>query len=104
MRSRGLVLLALTASLVAAPPVRSAEETARQILDRRKALDDGARRWVDRQGRLTLMITQPEGDALSSRSQPLDPPTRRVMERRLGNGFGAARYAAFAAKSSVGPG
>lgn len=40
---------------------RGATETARQILDRRKALDDGPRHWTDRQERMKLTIIDRRG-------------------------------------------
>ncbi len=50
-------LLLLVAFLV---PALGAE-TARQILDRRKALDDTTRKWTDRQERLRMTITGARG-------------------------------------------
>jgi outer membrane lipoprotein-sorting protein len=46
--------------LALAPQARGAE-TARQILDRRKALDDTARKWTDRQERLRMTIRDGRG-------------------------------------------
>ncbi|MGH7786683.1 MAG: outer membrane lipoprotein-sorting protein [Candidatus Binatia bacterium] len=48
-----LILLSCVAG--AAP----ASETARQILDRQKALDDGARRWSDRHEQLRMEVLDP---------------------------------------------
>lgn len=48
-----LVLLLLAP--VFAPALRA--ETAREILDRRKALEDGPRKWTDRQYNMSLRIT-----------------------------------------------
>jgi uncharacterized protein len=62
MQRHGAVLLfvsSVTLAPTAVAPARAAEETARQILDRRKALDDGERRWMDRQGRLKVTTTDP---------------------------------------------
>jgi len=47
--------------LLALAPLARAGETARQILDRRKALDDGARKWGDRQERLRMAIRDSRG-------------------------------------------
>jgi outer membrane lipoprotein-sorting protein len=46
--------------LLVAVPVLAAE-TARQILDRRQALDEGERHWTDRQQRLTFRIADRRG-------------------------------------------
>ncbi len=60
MRGRSLLLAALAvATCVAAG---HAAETARQILDRRKALDDGPRHWSDRHEKLTLRIVGRTGE------------------------------------------
>ena len=48
------IMLAATLAVAGAVP---AEETARQILDRRKALDDTTRHWNDRHEKLTLRIS-----------------------------------------------
>lgn len=48
----------LTAVLLTAAAT-SAAETARQILDRERALDDGERRWTDRHQRLTMEVVAP---------------------------------------------
>jgi hypothetical protein len=53
-------LLFLVTALAFATPVRGAE-TARQILDRRKALDDGERRWDDRKQTLKFTLKSPSG-------------------------------------------
>jgi hypothetical protein len=47
--------------LVALASLAGAGETARQILDRRKALDDTARKWTDRQERLRMTIRDGRG-------------------------------------------
>ena len=52
--------LALVAALAGAGAAGAAE-TARQILDRRKALDDGARHWDDRHQRLKMRIVDGRG-------------------------------------------
>lgn len=54
---RSLALLVLLAAASLAP----AAESARQILDRRKALDDGERHWSDREQRLTFRIHDRRG-------------------------------------------
>jgi hypothetical protein len=51
--------LTMVLSLLAAQGL--AAETARQILDRRKALDDGERHWVDRTQTLTFKIVDRRG-------------------------------------------
>ncbi|HXH98495.1 MAG TPA: outer membrane lipoprotein-sorting protein [Gaiellaceae bacterium] len=57
MRRR--VLIPIVVCLVAAPTLGA--ETARQILDRRKALDDTARHWVDRRQTLKFRIVDRHG-------------------------------------------
>jgi outer membrane lipoprotein-sorting protein len=57
---RILVALALLA-LLALAGAADGGETARQILDRRKALDDTSRRWDDRQQRMTLRLFDRRG-------------------------------------------
>jgi len=58
-RRRALVVaLLLVATLV---PLAYAGESARQILDRRKALDDTTRTWRDRQERLQMKIRDSRG-------------------------------------------
>ena len=52
-------LLVLGLLATAASPLVAAE-TARQILDRQRALDDGERRWVDRHQRLTMEVVSPD--------------------------------------------
>jgi hypothetical protein len=54
-RRHSLLSLLSLAALLAATAVR-AEETARQILDRAKQLDDTTRKWTDRSETLTLTI------------------------------------------------
>ena len=53
MAARALAIM-IVATLCAG--ALGAEETARQILDRRKALDDTTRHWTDRHEKLTLHI------------------------------------------------
>src|SRR5262245_51259040 len=53
-------LTALLAAFALVVPALGAE-TARQILDRRKALDDGERHWDDRHERLTFHILDRRG-------------------------------------------
>ncbi len=61
MRSiRAFLLLALLIS-IAAPVL--ADETARQILDRQRALDAGERHWSDRHQRLTMDVVSPDRPA-----------------------------------------
>lgn len=70
-------LLLLLAALVLVAPAVGAE-TARQILDRRKALDDGERHWDDRRQTLKFRITDRHGGertldlVLSERRYPGD--------------------------------
>lgn len=56
MRVRALLLL-LAALLL--PAAAGGAETARQILDRQKALDDGERHWSDRHQRLQMDVIDP---------------------------------------------
>ena len=58
MLTRRVVFAAFVA-LGFAAPVRG--ETAREILDRRKALDDGARHWDDRHEKMKLVIVDKRG-------------------------------------------
>ena len=60
MRRRRIPPAVVLLLLTLAPQVRGAE-TARQILDRRKALDDTARKWTDRQERLRMTIRDGRG-------------------------------------------
>ena len=53
-------VMALVAFVAIGPVVHGAE-TAREILDRRKALDDGARHWTDRQQRMRFVIVAGSG-------------------------------------------
>lgn len=53
-------LLVLLGLALVAPAARGAE-TARQILDRRKALEDGAQHWNDRHQRMKLTIHDKQG-------------------------------------------
>jgi Outer membrane lipoprotein-sorting protein len=67
----------IIALLLAVAPARAAE-TARQILDRRQALDDGERRWDDRHQKLTFKINDRRGGTrtreleLSEKRYPAD--------------------------------
>jgi outer membrane lipoprotein-sorting protein len=63
-----LVVLAVAGSAESA-------ETAREILDRRKALDDTTRKWTDRQERLAMTVRDTRG---GERQRAL-----RLYERRL---------------------
>lgn len=75
-RQLGLtLLLAVAAGLLPGPP--AAASPAREILDRRKALDDGPRRWKDREQRVALTIVASRG---GERQRELV-----VYERRLGD-------------------
>jgi hypothetical protein len=47
--------------IVALVPAVHGAETAREILDRRKALDDGTRHWTDRQQRMRFVIVAGSG-------------------------------------------
>jgi hypothetical protein len=58
MTRRAITLVLLALALAAAP---AAGETARQILDRRKALDDTTRRWDDRHQHMKLRIVDRRG-------------------------------------------
>lgn len=58
-RHRPLIVTALLGALLIAGPVVGSP--AREVLDRRKALDDGPRRWQDREQRVTLTITASRG-------------------------------------------
>src|SRR4051812_28688417 len=57
MRPLALALLLLLAVVMTA----GSAETAREILDRRKALDDGPRHWTDRQEHMRLTIVDRRG-------------------------------------------
>lgn len=57
MRRLAIPLLLVLGCVAAA----GAAETARDILDRRKALDDGARHWSDRQERMKLTLFDRRG-------------------------------------------
>lgn len=50
--------VAILCLLLAAAPLAAAE-TARQILDRQRALEDGARRWRDRHERVRMEVIDP---------------------------------------------
>jgi hypothetical protein len=58
MRGRAAALGALLLTVASAAP---AAETARQILDRRKALEDGPHHWTDRHQRMKLTIVDKRG-------------------------------------------
>src|SRR5262245_12415924 len=60
MEARRAVLMGLELVAVLGPAVHAAE-SARQILDRRKALDDTTRKWTDRQQRLKMIIRDSRG-------------------------------------------
>jgi outer membrane lipoprotein-sorting protein len=60
-RMRPLVWILPLAALLTAPAAR-AQETARQILDRAKQLDDTTRKWSDRSQTLTLTIHDKSGE------------------------------------------
>jgi outer membrane lipoprotein-sorting protein len=61
--TRTLIRLATLAALLATAPALRAEETARQILDRAKQLDDTTYKWSDRAQTLTLSIQGTSGGA-----------------------------------------
>src|SRR5215470_18058124 len=65
--------LALVTLLALALPALGAE-TARQILDRRKALDDGARHWEDRHQKVAFKIHDRRG---GERSRDLELSEKR---------------------------
>src|SRR5207253_10134623 len=54
--------LAITRAVSISAGTLGAEESARQILDRRKALDDTTRHWTDRHEKLTLRISGRGGE------------------------------------------
>jgi len=66
-----LVWIVLLAALLSAPALR-AEETARQILDRAKQVDDTTRKWSDRSQTLTLTIHGKSGGARERSLQIFD--------------------------------
>ncbi len=68
-------LLGATLLTLAVASAAHAAETARQILDRRKALDDTTRKWSDRQERLAMTIRDARGGERMR--------TLRLYERRL---------------------
>jgi outer membrane lipoprotein-sorting protein len=76
-RTRPLVWIVLLAAVLSAPASR-AEETARQILDRAKQLDDTTRKWSDRSQTLTLTI---HGKSGAPRERSL-----RIFDKRGGGG------------------
>ncbi|MBX3026336.1 outer membrane lipoprotein-sorting protein [bacterium] len=65
----GLCGLLVSGLVAASPALAAEEETARQILDRQRALDEGARRWSDRHQRLAMEVVTPEH---APRSMTLD--------------------------------
>jgi hypothetical protein len=67
MRARRVAVVALL--LLAVGRVGLAAETARQILDRRKALDDTTRKWRDREERLAMTIRDARGGDTSAGSR-----------------------------------
>jgi hypothetical protein len=58
MRRRGAAALLLAVAFAAV--VAAESETGRGLLDRRKALDDGERRWTDRQALVTITLRDAE--------------------------------------------
>lgn len=60
MRIFAVLVLAAGAALPPTVPIASGE-TAREILDRRQALEDGPRRWTDRVEKLSLIIEDGRG-------------------------------------------
>jgi hypothetical protein len=80
--TRGLcALLAIGMLAVSAAP--AAAETARQILDRQRALDDGERRWTDRQQRLTMEVVAPDHAARSMAVELFDKKTATGEQRTM---------------------
>lgn len=77
MRTCRAFVVALLLVAAAAPIVR-ADETARQILDRRKALDDTTRKWTDRREHLKMTVRDGRG---GERQRELT-----LYERRLPGG------------------
>jgi len=67
---------AVLAVLLLAGPVLGAE-TARQILDRREALDDGERHWTDRHQKVTFHIADKRG---GTRTRELELSEKRYPE------------------------
>lgn len=63
MRCRPLVppALGLAAVVLAVVAASASADTAREILDRRQALEDGPRKWTDREERLSLVIQDGRG-------------------------------------------
>ena len=72
-------LIALLGMLVLAPLAHGAE-TARAILDRRKALDDTTRHWTDRQQRMRFVIV---GGSGGERRRELSVYERRYPDDEL---------------------
>src|SRR5262245_64843688 len=73
MRAAPTLRAAMLVLAVAA--VADAAETARQMLDRRKTLDDTTRKWTDRQERLAMTIRDGRGGERQR--------TLKLYERRL---------------------
>lgn len=80
-----LVVWLLVAMPVVGTSAAPAAETARQILDRRKALDDTTRKWTDRHQRLHMTIVNARG---GERIRELD-----LYERK--EGFGEQKQILF---------
>jgi len=76
MRRTTAILIGALAAVAAAA---RAEETSRQILDRQRALDDGARRWTDRHEQLQMEILDP---ARAPRQMALDLFDRKLPDRK----------------------
>jgi outer membrane lipoprotein-sorting protein len=74
---RAVLMAALLLAVGLAPAVQGAE-TARQILDRRKALDDTTRKWMDRHEHLKMTVRDGHG---GERQRELT-----LYERRLPDG------------------
>ena len=60
MRTLHVALTSMALAMVLVPPP-AAGTSSREVLDRVKALDDGARHWTDRSEKLTLVITDARG-------------------------------------------
>lgn len=56
-----IMLASLVVALAITAPMTALANPAREILDRRKALDDGPRRWTDREQHVTLTIVASRG-------------------------------------------
>src|SRR5262245_5136739 len=53
------VLVAVVVLALVLTAARQGDETARQILDRQRALEDGARHWSDRHQQLRMEVIDP---------------------------------------------